>query len=79
MPSAMNFIYNLSSKSDAKKYMALIDTILAPFIFAYVILIGWLISLSAYLLSIKILIASLAISIVILILLVKDPENEKVI
>ena len=79
MPSAMNFIYIFSSKSDAKKYMALIDTTLAPFIFAYVILIGWLISLSAYLLSIKILIASLAISIVILILLVKDPENEKVI
>ena len=79
MPSAMNFIYDFSSKSDAKKYMALIDTTLAPFIFAYVILIGWLISLSAYLLSIKILIASLAISIVILILLVKNPENEKII
>ena len=59
--------------------MALIDTTIAPFIFAYVVLIGWLISLSAYLLSIKILIASLVISIVILILLVKNPENEKII
>ena len=77
MPSAMNLIYDFSSKRDAKTYMALVDSILAPFILFYIIFIGWLVKNGNYELSLKILIGNLLISIFLLVFLVDDPRKEK--
>jgi len=79
MPSAMNLIYDFSSQRDAKTYMALVDSILAPFILMYMILIGWLVSNGNYELSLNILITSLFIGIFIMLFIVEDPKNEKII
>jgi len=79
MPSAMNLIYDFSSQRDAKTYMALVDSILAPFVLIFMILIGWLISNGNYALSLNILITSLFISIFIMLFIVEDPKNEKII
>ena len=77
MPSAMNLIYDFSSKRDVKTYMALVDSILAPFILFYIVLIGWLVDNGNYELSLKILIGSLMIGILSLVYLVDDPRKEK--
>ena len=77
MPSAMNLIYDFSSKRDVKTYMALVDSILAPFILFYIVLIGWLVDNGNYELSLKILIGSLMIGILLLVYLVDDPRKEK--
>ena len=77
LPSAMNLIYNFSSKRDVKTYMALVDSILAPFILFYIVLIGWLVDNGNYELSLKILIGSLMIGILSLVYLVDDPRKEK--
>ena len=63
MPPAMNLICDFSSKRDVKTYMALVDSILAPFILFYIVLIGWLVDNGNYELSLKILIGSLMIGI----------------
>ena len=76
MPSAMNLVYDFSSYKDAKTYMALIDSILAPFVLLYIILIGWLINVGNYELSLQILIISLFIGILILLFIVEDPKKE---
>ena len=76
MPSAMNLIYDFSSYKDAKTYMALVDSILAPFVLLYIILIGWLINVGNYELSLQILIISLFIGILILLFIVEDPKKE---
>ena len=77
MPSAMNLIYDFSSYKDAKTYMALVDSILAPFVLLYIVLIGWLINAGNYELSLKILIVSLFIGILIMLFIVEDPKKEK--
>ena len=77
MPSAMNLIYDFSSKRDVKTYMALVDSILAPFTLFYIVLIGWLVDNGNYELSLKILIGSLMIGILSLVYLVDDPRKEK--
>ena len=75
MPSAMNLIYDFSKEGDAKTYMALIDSLLAPFMLFYIILIGWLIKSGNYSLALNILFISMAISVLLLIFLVNDPKN----
>ena len=75
----MNLIYDFSSQRDAKTYMALVDSILAPFVLIFMILIGWLISNGNYELSLNILITSLFIGIFIMLFIVEDPKNEKII
>ena len=77
MPSAMNLIYDFSSKRDVKTYMALVDSMLAPFILFDIVLIGWLADNGDYELSLKILIGSLMIGILSLVYLVDDPRKEK--
>tara|TARA_B100000242_G_scaffold37646_1_gene22466 strand:- start:1081 stop:1260 length:180 start_codon:yes stop_codon:yes gene_type:complete len=57
--------------------MALVDSILAPFILFYIVLIGWLVDNGNYELSLKILIGSLMIGILSLVYLVDDPRKEK--
>ena len=57
--------------------MALVDSILAPFILFYIVLIGWLVDSGDYELSLKILIGSLMIGILSLVYLVDDPRKEK--
>jgi MFS family permease len=77
MPSAMNLIYDFLLKRDVKTYMAIVDSILAPFILFYIVLIGWLVTNGNYELSLKILIGSLMIGILSLVYLVDDPRKEK--
>ncbi len=75
MPSAMNLIYDFSNGEDTKTYMALIDSLLAPFILFYIILIGWLIKSGDYNLALNILFISLVISIILLVFVVNDPKK----
>ena len=75
MPSAMNLIYDFSNGEDTKTYMALIDSLLAPFILFYIILIGWLIKSGNYNLALNILFISLVISIILLVFVVNDPKK----
>ena len=77
LPSAMNLVYDFSSKRDVKIYMALVNLILGPFILFYIVLIGWLVNKGNYELSLKILIGSLMIGILSLVYLVDDPRKEK--
>jgi len=56
-----------------------VDSILAPFILFYIVLIGWLADNGNYELSLKILIGSLMIGILSLVYLVDDPRKEKFI
>jgi MFS family permease len=79
MPSAMNLIYDFSSKNDAKTYMALVDSILAPFVLFYLLLIGWLVNDGNYAISLNILIGSLLIGSLALVFLVHDSKKGKVI
>jgi len=75
----MNLIYDFSSKRDTKTYMALIDSILAPFVLFYMVLIGWLVKRGNYELSLNILVVSLLIGVLIMFFIVEDPKNEKMI
>ena len=75
MPSAMNLIYDFSNGEDTKTYMALIDSLLAPFILFYIILIGWLIKSGNYNLALNILFINLVISIILLVFVVNDPKK----
>ena len=59
--------------------MALVDSILAPFVLFYIVLIGWLVDNGNYELSLKILIGSLMIGILSLVYLVDDPRKEKLV
>ena len=77
MPSAMNLIYNFSLKIDVKTYVALVDSILTPFVLFYIVLIRWRVDNGNYELSLKILIESLMIGILSLVYLVDDPRKEK--
>ena len=53
------------------------DSILAPFILFYIVLTGWLVENGNHELSLKILIGSLMIGILLLVYLVDDPRKEK--
>ena len=75
----MNLIYDFSPKKDVKTYMVLVDSILAPFILFYIVLIGWLADNGNYEISLKILIGNLMIGILSLVYLVNDPRKEKFI
>ena len=77
MPSTMNLIYDFSSNRYVKTYMPLVDSILAPFVLYYVVLIGRLVDNGNYALSLKILIGSLMIGMLTLVYLVNDPRKEK--
>tara|TARA_B100000941_G_scaffold191602_1_gene138179 strand:+ start:1092 stop:1277 length:186 start_codon:yes stop_codon:yes gene_type:complete len=57
--------------------MALLDSILAPFVLFYIVLIGWRVDNENYELSLKILIESLMIGILSLIYWVDDSRKEK--
>ena len=57
--------------------MALLDSILAPFVLFYIVLIGWRVENENYELSLKILIESLMIGILSLIYWVDDSRKEK--
>ena len=75
MPSAMNLVYDFSNGENAKTYMALIDSLLAPFILIFIIFIGWLIENEIYTFALNVLFGSLVIGISLLLLKVKDPKK----
>ena len=78
MPSAMNLIYDFSSGNDAKIYIALVDSLLAPFCLFYIILIGVLIHNGLFILSLKIIVFSILISIILMLFTVHIPKNDKI-
>tara|TARA_A100001037_G_scaffold73952_1_gene66170 strand:+ start:13080 stop:14369 length:1290 start_codon:yes stop_codon:yes gene_type:complete len=77
MPSAMNLIYDFAENRDTKIYMGLVDTLLAPFVLAYIVGIGYLIQFGQYETALAILGSSLFIGIILLQFLVKDPNHDK--
>ena len=75
MPSAMNLIYKFADGGDNKIYMALTDTILAPFTFLAITIVGSIsefINMEIILMGIGIF---LLIGIFIMIFFVDDPSN----
>jgi len=77
--AGLDYYYDFSSKNDAKTYMALVDSILAPFVLFYLLLIGWLVKDGNYIASLNILIGSLLVGSLLLIFLVHDPKKENLI
>ena len=75
MPSAMNLIYDFAENRDAKTYMALIDSFLAPFIFIFIVGIGALIKSGDYPSALYVLGISQFIGIIILKIFVRDPKK----
>jgi len=75
MPSAMNLVYDFAGDRDTKTYLALVDSILAPFVLAFIISIGYLVRAGHYELSLLILGTSLLIGILLLQFLVKEPNQ----
>ena len=55
--------------------MALIDSLLAPFILIFIIFIGWLIQNEIYTFALNVLFGSLVIGIFLLLFTVKDPKK----
>jgi MFS family permease len=74
MPSAMNLVYDFAEERDTKTYMALVDTLIAPFVLIFIIGIGSLIRIGEYTISFYIIGASLIIAMVILQFVVRDPK-----
>jgi len=74
LPSAMNLVYDFAGERDTKTYLALIDTLLAPFIFLFITVIGKLVQSGLYQTSFYIIAIGLSISILILHFSVKDPK-----
>ena len=74
LPSAMNLVYDFAGERDTKTYLALIDTLLAPFIFLFITVIGKLVQSGLYQTSFYIIAIGLSISILILHFAVKDPK-----
>ena len=75
MPSAMNLIYKFADGGDSKIYMALTDTILAPFTFLAITIVGSIsefINMEIILMGIGVF---LLIGIFIMIFFVDDPSN----
>jgi MFS family permease len=76
MPSAMNLIYDFAEDRDTKTYMALVDSLLAPFVLVFILGIGALIRNGDYITSLNILGLSLFIGILILQFVVRDPKHK---
>ena len=74
MPSAMNLVYDFSGDQDNKLYIALIDSILAPFIILFIVLISILTELKLYFIALIAIGLSLLIGLIVLLLFVKDPR-----
>ena len=74
LPSAMNLVYDFAEERDTKTYLALIDTLLAPFIFLFITLIGKMVQSGLYEASFFIIATGISISILILYFAVKDPK-----
>ncbi len=77
MPAAMNLVYDFAEHRDSKTYMALIDSLLAPFVLIYLFVIGVLINNKQYNLALIILIISLFIGLIVITLFVKDPKSDE--
>ena len=77
MPSAMNLVYDFAGDRDTKSYLALVDSILAPFVLVFILGIGYLVRLGQYNIALLILGTSLFIGILLLIFLVKDPNHQE--
>jgi MFS family permease len=75
MPSAMNLVYDFAEERDTKTYMALVDTLLAPFVLIFIVGIGYLIRFGDYTLSLYMIGASLFLGMVILHFVVRDPKK----
>ena len=76
IPSSMNLVYEFAGERDNKLYMALIDTFLAPFTLVVIIIagiVGSLVPLEWLFIGIGI---SLLISLLFMILFVKDPNSD---
>ena len=77
MPAAMNMIYDFAGNRDTKTYMALVDSLLAPFVIFYILVIGLLINVQQYTIALIIVIFSLMISIIVITLCVVNPKNDR--
>jgi len=75
MPSAMNLIYDFAEERDTKIYMALVDTVLAPFVVIYILSIGYIVRVGNYTLSLYIIGTSLLLGIALLHFVVRDPKR----
>ena len=72
----MNLIYDFAEDRDTKTYMALVDSLLAPFVLVFILGIGALIRNGDYITSLNILGLSLFIGILILQFVVRDPKHK---
>jgi len=77
MPSAMNLVYDFAGDRDTKTYLALVDSILAPFVLAFILGIGYLVRFGQYETALFILGTSLLIGILLLQFFVKDPNHQE--
>ena len=76
MPSAMSLIYKFADGGDNKIYMALTDTILAPFTFLAITIVGGISEIIDMQTILIVIAAFLVIGILIMIFLVDDPNNK---
>ena len=76
MPSAMNLIYKFADGGDNKIYMALTDTVLAPFTFLAITIVGGVSELIDMAIILIVIGAFLIIGIFIMIFFVDDPSNQ---
>ena len=76
MPSAMNLIYKFADGGDNKIYMALTDTVLAPFTFLAITIVGGVSELIDMDIILIVIGAFLLIGIFIMIFFVADPSNQ---
>lgn len=76
MPSAMNLIYKFADGGDNKIYMALTDTVLAPFTFLAITIVGSVSELIDTDIILIVIGAFLIIGIFIMIFFVDDPSNQ---
>lgn len=76
MPSAMNLIYKFADGGDNKIYMALTDTVLAPFTFLAITIVGSVSELIDTDIILIVIGAFLLIGIFIMIFFVDDPSNQ---
>ena len=77
MPSAMNLIYKFADGGDNKIYMALTDTVLAPFTFLAITIVGSVSELIDTDIILIVIGAFLIIGIFIMIFFVDDPSNQQ--
>jgi MFS family permease len=73
MPSAMNLVYDFAADRDNKLYIALIDSILAPFVILFIVFVGILTELKLFYIALIAIGGSFFVGFIVLILFVKDP------